>query len=141
VELNKISVIIADDQVSTRRALKALLAFESRIVIIGEADNGEEAVQLVGEKQPDLVLMDVNMPVMEGIKATREIKSAWPDVRVIVCTMFPEHQKEAYEAGADYFLLKGSPGVSLSQIILALFPLNRFKLTRFFCFILTIFDC
>ena len=109
---------------STRRALKALLAFEPRIVIVGEAGNGKEAVRLVGEKQPDLVLMDVHMPVLDGLKATQNIKSTWPDVKVIVYTMFPGYQEEAYQAGADYFLIKGSPGVSPAQIILSFFPLK-----------------
>jgi YesN/AraC family two-component response regulator len=63
VVIEEISIIIADDQASTRRALKALLAFEPRISIVGEAGNGKEAVLLVGDKQPDLVLMDVHMPV------------------------------------------------------------------------------
>lgn len=123
VEIDEIRVIIADDQVSTRRALKALLAFEPRIAIIGEAANGEEAVQLVGEKQPDLVLIDVQMPVMDGLKATQKIKSNWPEIKVVVYTMFPGYQEEAYQVGADYFLIKGSPGVSPPQIILSFFPL------------------
>jgi DNA-binding NarL/FixJ family response regulator len=120
--INEISVIIADDQIATRRALKALLAFEPRIVVIGEAANGREAIQLVGEKQPDLLLIDVHMPVLDGLKATQKIKSVWPDVKVVVYTMFPGYQEEAYRAGADYFLIKGSPGVSPPQIILSFFP-------------------
>ncbi len=122
MENDEISVIIADDQVSTRRALKALLGFESRIVIIGEAANGREAIRLVGEKQPDLVLMDVHMPVLDGLKATQKIKADWPNIKVVVYTMFPGYQEEAYQAGADYFLIKGSPGVTPAQIILSFFP-------------------
>jgi DNA-binding NarL/FixJ family response regulator len=124
VENEEISVIIADDQVSTRRALKALLGFEPRIVIVGEAANGKEAIQLVSEKQPDLVLIDVHMPVLDGLKATQKIKSNWPDIKIVVYTMFPAYQEEAYRAGADYFLIKGSPGVTPAQIILSFFPLK-----------------
>lgn len=124
MESNTIHVIIADDQVYTRRALKALIAFEPRIVIVGEAGNGKEAIRLVGEKQPDLVLMDVHMPVLDGLKATQQIKSAWPNVKVVVYTMFPGYQEEAYQAGADYFLIKGSPGFTASQIIVSFFPLE-----------------
>ncbi len=124
MENDEISVLIADDEASTRRALKALLAFEPRIIISGEAANGEEAVRLVGEKLPDLVLMDVHMPVEDGLQATREIKSAWPAVKVVIYTMFPSHSQEAYEAGADYFLIKGSPGLSPSEIILSFFPVE-----------------
>jgi DNA-binding NarL/FixJ family response regulator len=124
VENGEINVIIADDEASTRRALKALLEFEPRIVISGEASNGKDAVRLVGERQPDLVLMDVHMPVEDGLQATREIKAAWPAVKVVVYTMFPNHSQEAYAAGADYFLIKGSPGLSPSEIILSFFPLE-----------------
>jgi DNA-binding NarL/FixJ family response regulator len=123
VIIEEIRIIIADDQASTRRALKALLAFEPRISIVGEAGNGKEAIQLVGERQPDLILMDVHMPVLDGLKATQTIKSAWPQIKVIVYTMFPGYQEEAYRAGADYFLIKGSPGVTPAQIICSLFPL------------------
>jgi DNA-binding NarL/FixJ family response regulator len=122
VENDDVRVVIVDDQVSTRRALKALLAFEPRIVIIGEASNGKEALTLVMDLQPDMVLIDVHMPVLDGLKATRKIKSAWPNVKVIVYTMFPGYQEEAYLAGADYFLIKGSPGLTPSQIILSFFP-------------------
>lgn len=127
MESDEIRVIIADDQVSTRRGIKALLAFEPRIAIIGEASNGKEVIQLVGEMQPNLVLMDVQMPVLDGLKATLTIKSAWPEVKIIVYTMFPGYQDEAYRVGADFFLIKGSPGVSPSQIILSFFPLENNK--------------
>jgi DNA-binding NarL/FixJ family response regulator len=123
VEDHKIRVIISDDQVSTRRALSAVLVFEPRIVIIGEAGNGNEAIRLVGELKPDLVLMDVQMPVMDGLKATQQIKSQWPEIKVVVYTMFPGYQAEAYQSGADYFLIKGSLGLTPSQIILSFFPL------------------
>lgn len=125
MEIHEIKVLIADDQISTRRALKALIAFEPRIRIIAEAADGIEAVQKVGEIKPDLVLMDVHMPVMDGLKATQQIKSAWPGVKVIVYTMFPGYQEEAYRVGADYFLIKGSPGVSPPQIILSFFPMQN----------------
>ena len=120
----KIKVIIADDQVSTRRALKALLTFEPRIEITGEAGDGNEAIRLTSSLQPDLVLMDVQMPVMDGIQATQQIKSTWPGIKVVVYTMFPGYQQDAYQAGADYFLIKGSLGFTPSQIILSFFPLK-----------------
>jgi DNA-binding NarL/FixJ family response regulator len=125
VNNDEIKVIIADDLRSTRRALKAVLAFEPRILILGESANGEDAIQLVGEKQPDLVLMDVHMPVLDGIKATQIIKTSWPYIKVVVYTVFPGYQEEAYRAGADYFLIKGGPGITPAQIILSFFPLNN----------------
>jgi two-component system response regulator DesR len=125
VEDHKIKVVIADDQVSTRRALSAVLVFEPRIEIIGEACNGSEAVRLVGEIQPDLVLMDVQMPVMDGLVATQKIKTLYPNIKIVVYTMFPGYQAEAYQAGADYFLIKGSLGFTPSQVILSFFPTKR----------------
>ena len=122
MEDKKIKVVIADDQVSTRRALMALFIFEPRIDIIGEANNGNEAIKLVGEIQPDLVLMDVQMPVMDGLTATHKIKVLYPNIKVVVYTMFPGYQAEAYQAGADYFLIKGNLGFTPSQIILSFFP-------------------
>jgi DNA-binding NarL/FixJ family response regulator len=125
VETESIRVVIADDQASTRRALRALLAFEPRIEIVGEAGDGKEAVRLIGELQPDLLLMDVHMPALDGLKATRAIKGTHPAVKIVVYTMFPGYQEEAYRAGADYFLIKGSPGATPAQIILSFFPLKK----------------
>ena len=122
MESDAIRIIIADNRASNRRGLKALLAFEPRIAIIGEASDGKEAVDLVGKEPPHLVLMDIQMPVMDGLKATQKIKSAWPEVKVILYTMYPGYEKEAKLAGADYFLIKGSLEASPTQIILAFFP-------------------
>lgn len=122
MENDKILILIVDDQASTRQGLKALLAFEPRIVVQGEASNGKEAIRLACEKQPDLVLIDVQMPVMDGLHATQLIKTRCPDIKIIVYTMFPGYQEEAYQAGADYFLIKGSPGINPAQIILSFFP-------------------
>jgi DNA-binding NarL/FixJ family response regulator len=125
LEIDRIHVIIADDQQSTRRALKAFFAFEPRITVIGEACSGEEAVQLVSKMHPDLVLMDVQMPNFDGLKATRAIKASSPDIKVVVYTIYPEYQEEAIWAGADYFMIKGSSDSSPSEVIISLFPLEE----------------
>ena len=119
---NEIRIIIVDNRASNRRGLKALLAFEPRILIIGEAGDGREAVHLVGKDQPDLVLMDVHMPDMDGLKATQKIKSTWPKIKVVLYSVYPGYDKEATLAGADYFMVKGSPDVTPSEIILSFFP-------------------
>ena len=121
----KIRVIIADDQRSARQGLKALLAFAPQIEVIGEASNGQEAVELVAEKQPDLVLMDVQMPEMDGLEATRLIKNRWPQVKVMMLTMFPSRRPEALDVGADRFLLKGGTAESLQDAILSLFSVGN----------------
>ena len=119
--MNKtLRVLIVDDLESNRQGLVALLEFEPDIEAILEAANGREAVQLVADEQPDVVLMDVRMPVMDGVEATRQIKVRWPQVKVVVLTMYPSNKAEALAAGADRFLLKGSTGQSLPEIIRSL---------------------
>lgn len=122
VESDEIRIMVVDNRTSNRRGLKALLAFEPRISIVGEAADGTEAVQLVGEEQPDLVLMDIHMPGMDGLKATQKIKSSWPAVKVVLYSVYPGYQEEATLAGADCFMIKGSPGASLPETILSFFP-------------------
>lgn len=121
----KIRVLIADDQRSARQGLKALLAFAPQIEVVGEASNGQEAVELVAEKQPDVVLMDVQMPEMDGLEATRLIKDRWPQVKVMILTMFPSRRPEALAVGADHFLLKGGTAESLQDAILSLFSVGN----------------
>jgi DNA-binding NarL/FixJ family response regulator len=83
----------------------------------GEAADGQEAVRLVAECRPDVVLMDARMPVMDGVEATRLIKERWPEVRVVVLTMYPTYREDALAAGADAFLIKGCPASELVAAI------------------------
>ncbi len=122
MECDEIRIIIVDNRASNRRGLKALLAFEPRITIVGEAADGKEAVQLIDQDPPDLVLMDIHMPVMDGLKATQKIKAAWPKVKVVLYSVYPGYQEDATLAGADHFMIKGSPGTSLPETILSFFP-------------------
>ena len=122
VKSGKIRIIIADNRASNRRGLKALLTFEPRIEVIGEANDGQEAVQLTAEKLPDLVLMDVHMPVMDGVQATKKIKSSWPDIKIVLYSIHPDYEHEADQSGADYFLIKGSPDITPAEVILSFFP-------------------
>lgn len=85
-----------------------------------EANNGREAVELVREGQPDVVLMDVRMPEIDGLKATVQIKALWPQVRVVVLSMYAEYQGEALAAGADAFVGKGEAPDRLLDLLSAL---------------------
>ena len=116
----QIDVLIADDQVKTRRGLKALLRFAPFIDMIWEAQDGEAAMKVVSEVKPDVVLMDIQMPVMDGLEATRRIKENWPEVKVIILTMYPYYEKKAMAAGADCFLVKGDKTHSIQDVILSL---------------------
>ncbi len=119
IDDQRIRVLIADDQRPARQGLNALLATCPEINVIGEAGDGREAVRLVAEYRPDVVLMDVRMPGMDGITATWEIKHQWPTIRVVVLTLYGTHRVEALQAGADAFIIKGSPPDELVEAILA----------------------
>jgi len=104
-----IRVLIADDSARTREGLRVLFATWPEITVVGEAADGQEALRLVGESRPDAVLMDLQMPVLDGVQATQRIKQQWPAVTVIVLTMYPTEQSAALSAGADAFVIKGGP--------------------------------
>jgi DNA-binding NarL/FixJ family response regulator len=118
----RIRVLIADDRGPTRQGLRALLTLSPGIEVVGEAVNGFEAVQMVAQQQPDVVLMDMHMPVMDGLEATRCIKERWPEVRIVALTMYPGYRVEAIAAGADALLLKGGSIETLQDIIWAQCP-------------------
>ena len=96
-----------------------MLSTWTRAAEIREASNGREAVRLVEELPPDLVLMDVRMPEMDGLEATRQIKARWPQVKVIVLSMYIEHGDEALAAGADAFVGKGEAPERLLHVVSA----------------------
>lgn len=114
----RVRVLIADDQQPTRQGLLAFLGFVSQIEIIGEAVNGQEAVLMTEKYCPDIVLMDMKMPVMDGLQATRLMKTRWPEIKVIALTIYPMYRTEAIKAGVDAFLLKGCAAEVLQNTIL-----------------------
>jgi DNA-binding NarL/FixJ family response regulator len=103
-----IRVLIADDQELMRTGFRLILRSEPDIEVVGEAGDGEEAVRLAGDLVPDVVLMDLRMPGMDGVEATRRITGANPQVRVVVLTTFDldEYVFASLQAGASAFLLK-----------------------------------
>ena len=113
----RIRLLIADDHPFSRKGLRAVLATFSTVEVVGEAENGQEAVQLVESCRPDLVLMDLQMPVCDGLEATRCIKAKMPEVLVVILTIHETSRAEAMSAGADAFLLKGCPSKDLLAAI------------------------
>ena len=115
----QIRVMIVDDHSVVREGIRTYLDLEERFIIVGEAANGREAADKVPALKPDVVLMDLLMPEMDGIAATRAIKQVSPDVKVIVLTSFTddEHIMPAIEAGATGYLLKDVSAEDLAKAI------------------------
>jgi DNA-binding NarL/FixJ family response regulator len=104
-------VLIADDQPLVRVGLRKILDFEPDVEVVGEAGDGEDAVRQAGRSGPDVVLMDIRMPVLDGIEATRRITAAHPNTRVLILTTFglDGYVYESLRAGASGFMLKDAP--------------------------------
>ena len=106
--LRRIRVLIVDDSRAVRDGLRSILSPQADIEVVGEAVNGIDAVAVVEQLKPDVILMDAQMPVMDGIEATVHIKALLPDTRVLVLTVHTGFVDEALAAGADRYLMKDS---------------------------------
>ena len=106
---NKLRLMIVDDNPHARKALSALISKQDWVGSISEASNGEDAIGKIEKQVPDLILMDVEMPIMNGLEATKAVKSKWSQVKIIVLTMYPDYRADALASGADAFLIKGCP--------------------------------
>ena len=110
-----IRAAIVEDQEILRKSLKIVIESISDINIIGSAENGEEAIALCERENPDIVLMDIQMPIMDGVMATEEIKKQWPHIKVIILTTFQDiaHVVNALNAGAEGYMLKAVESFSI----------------------------
>ncbi|MDP9371710.1 MAG: response regulator transcription factor, partial [Chloroflexota bacterium] len=118
--MSPIRVLIADDHPVFRFGLRALLASEPHTEVIGEATTGDEAIELAAALQPDVVLMDLNMPGPNGIEATRRIAQQCPQIGILVVTMFDDDSVfAAMRAGARGYILKGAEGEETLRAIRA----------------------
>lgn len=114
-------VLIVDDDALIREGLKILLEIEEDFLVVGTASNGQEALEMCRKEKPDLVLMDIRMPVMDGVLGTKLIKSHFKDVKVVVLTTFmdDEYIKEALKSGAEGYILKNQPADSIIESLRA----------------------
>ena len=114
-------VLLVDDNLPIRRGLRHILELRDGFQVVGEGSNGVEAIAQVERLRPDLVLMDMNMPVMNGVEATSAIKTRWPEVQVLALTAFGEMSLVAamVKAGAAGYLLKGGSPEELVESLRA----------------------
>ena len=117
--MSKIRVLLADDHSLFREGIRSLLNDQNDIEIVGEAEDGLEATQLVSQLKPQVVLMDINMPVVDGVEATRTIIENDETVGIIILTMYPqdEYVFQALKAGAKAYLLKDTRSKKLLEVI------------------------
>lgn len=120
----RIRVLIADDHTIVRSGVRLLLAAEPDIEVVGEALTGRQAVEQAESLEPDVILMDITMPEMDGLEATRQIKSSYPEIQVLVLTMHrsDEYFFEMLQAGASGYVLKGA---ETSELINAVRVVSR----------------
>jgi two-component system response regulator DegU len=108
--MKKIRIVFADDHDIVRRGLRALFSSTKDFKVVGEATNGEAAIALIAKKKPDVAVLDISMPVMNGVEATKMIRERFPTVKVLILTV---HEDEAYvfqllRAGANGYVLKNA---------------------------------
>lgn len=117
--VNAIRVVLVEDHQIVREGLRALLDGRDDMRVIAEADNGRDAVEVVQEHEPEVVVMDLNLPGLNGVDATKAIRQAAPDTHVLILSMYSteEHVRPAIRAGAEGYLLKGS---GLSDLVAAI---------------------
>ena len=117
-----ITIVIADDQPAVREGLRMRLALEADMQIVGEAQDGNEALDVVPRLRPDIVIMDMEMPNMDGLTATKELQSLAPDSRLVILTIHDDEatRKQARNAGAAAFVSKHADEIVLLNTIRAL---------------------
>ena len=119
-----VRTLVVDDSAFMRNILKKILSSTNKYVVVGEASNGKEAIEKVKELKPDLITMDIVMPEMDGIEATRRIKKEFPDIKIVMCTSVDQEKKmiEAIEAGADGYIVKPFQAQKVLEQLNKLFP-------------------
>lgn len=121
-----IKVLIADDQSLIREGLSMMLSLYKDIIVVGEVVNGKEAIEIVDNEEVDLILMDIRMPIMNGVEATEIIKKEYPNVKILILTTFDEDEYifEGLQSGADGYLLKDISSEELVNAIKTVYEGN-----------------
>ncbi len=119
-----IELLVADDNETVRTQIKDFLELDKDLRVVGEAQNGQALIELAEEHQPDLVLMDLRMPKMDGFEAARKLKQKYKDIRIIFLSMYDndEYRAEAKKLGVDAYLVKGVP---MQEVVSAIKKTSR----------------
>lgn len=120
----KIRLMIADDHMIVRQGMRKLLEAYPELEILGEAQNGDETIELAKKLLPDIIIMDISMPVINGLEATRQIKKRLPQTKILILTMHAEKEYifKILQSGASGYLLKGSP---IEELVAAVYAVDR----------------
>jgi two-component system response regulator DegU len=104
--METIRILLIDDHSVVRSGLGQMLELEEDLKVVGEASNAEEALKIVDIVSPDIILMDIKMPGMDGVRLTKEIKQSFPSIKIIMLTLHGDYLAEAMQAGASGYILK-----------------------------------
>jgi len=123
VSVKQIKILLAEDHANFRKSLKTLVESDKAFAVVGEAKEGKQAVKLTGELQPDIVVMDIGMPLLNGLQATLQIMAENPVTKVLILSSYaePEYIKKAMESGASGYLIKQSSAPVLIEAIRQVF--------------------
>ncbi len=116
---NKIKVVLVDDHALVRRGFRLMLGDDDTVEVVGEASDGEEAIKVIEQSQPQVVVMDCALPKVDGMEATRRIKKQWPGIAVLMLSMHAEETwiRMALESGANGYILKSAVDLDLADAI------------------------
>ena len=131
--MEKIKVLLADDNEVVREGLKSILEPQADIEVVGQAVDGLDAVMKAEKLQPDVILMDAQMPGIDGPEATRRIKKSLPDVKVLFLTVYGDYVGDALAAGASWYLTKDCRRQDLLEAIRVLAQSSRAKAKKLVC--------
>ena len=117
--MGKIKVVLADDHTVVRQGFRSLLQEDKSIDVVGEAENGQDAVQVAKNMMPDVIVLDISMPVLNGVQATLQIQKLKPRIKVLILSMHKdeEYVREVFQAGAMGYILKQTTGAELIRAI------------------------
>jgi DNA-binding NarL/FixJ family response regulator len=124
--LNKLKTIIVDDSLQFRQAVRSMMKGKDFLEVSGEASNGIEAIDLAFKLQPDVIVMDINMPLMNGFEASAKIKKNNPEIKIIILSVYrdPEYLEEFRNLGLDGYLVKGEDDKNIIETIKKLYNIQ-----------------